>query len=205
MSLNPIDSPGAYIDIRVGGRSFPGPIVKGGIRGLKNTHEWSTVRPIAGTGWTQMDKGRPPIKGIEVEIALDAPSDARRAAAWEAHYKFVVFIRGKKPPLISKPPALAVTGAPFKDAGVLAVVYAGHDTPIFDTGRLFVVYRFDEATKSTIIPIGPPEAAILDETNPQPKTIQEGLLVANAEATTGIAVPFDVMAARYPGIGAVGQ
>ena len=207
MALSPINNPGAYLDLRVGGRSFPGKIVKGGVRGLGNEEEWSTVRPIAGSGWVQNHKGRQPVKGIEIEVSLDAATKEEADARWQAHYKFVVFIRGKKPPLPFKPPALEATGAPFKGSGVLKVVYRGHVEPIFDTGPNRVIYKFDEATKSTPIAVGPPEAAILAEDNPRPRSLQEAALAAAAATSFGTAPgapTFATISERYPGVGAVG-
>lgn len=207
MSLSPITSPGAYTDIEIGGRRFPGTIVKGGIRGLKSVEEWSTVRPIAGSGWVQNHKGRQPIKGIEIEISLDASTRDLKDAAWKTHYQFIVFIRGKKPPLPFRPPALQVTGAQFAGAGVRSLVYAGHDEPIWDTGPIRVIYRFDEATKSTPLAIGPPEPAILDESNPNPVTQQE-IALTNAVQTTfgdvGTPPSNATISERYPGVGAAG-
>lgn len=207
MPLSPIQNPGAYIDIELGGRTFPGTIIKGGIRGLKSVEEWTTTRPIAGSGWVQHHKGRQPIKGIEIEVSLDASNDALKDAAWKAHYQFVLFIRGRKPPLPFKPPALQISGAPFRGAGVIALVYAGHDEPIWDTGPIRVVYRFDEATKSTSFPIETPEPAILDETNPSPKTFQETALVQAVQTSfgdVGTSPSFATISERYPGVGAAG-
>lgn len=208
MSLSPNRNRAAYVEIYVGGRALPGPIVKGGIRGLKSVEEWSTVRPIAGSGYVQNHKGRQPIKGIEVEISLDRRTLDESDEAWVAHYKFLVFIRGKKPPLPARPPALAVTSAPFYGAGVRSVVYAGHVEPVWDTGPNRVIYIFDEATKSTPIAVGPPEAAILDESNPRPKSMQETAFVAAVQTsfgTTGTPPTAATISERYPGIGAVGQ
>lgn len=207
MPLNPIDNPGAFLEIEIGGQPLPGPIAKGGLRGLESAEEWQKTRPIAGTGWIQNHKGRVPIEGIEIEVILDAKTKSEAAVLWNRHYKFVVHIRGRKPPLPFKPPALAVRGAPFAGAGVLALVYRGHKEPIFDTGQNRVVYKFDEATKSTPIAVGPPEAAILSDTNPSPKSFQEGALAAAAATSFGDgagAPTYATLSERYPGIGAAG-
>lgn len=207
MPVNPIDNPGAYLEIEIGGRALPGPIAKGGLRGLESAEEWQKTRPIAGTGWVQNHKGRIPIEGIEIEVILDASNKDEARALWQQHYKFVVFIRGKKPPLPFKPPALQVRGAPFAGAGVLALVYRGHKEPIFDTGQNRVVYKFDEATHSTPIAVGPPEPAILSDTNPSPKSLQETALAAAAATSFGDgagAPSASTLSERYPGIGAVG-
>lgn len=207
MPVNPVDNRGYYLNILVGGRPFPGQIVKGGIRGLGNTEEWTIVRAIAGTGWVQNHKGRKPIEGIEVEVSLDGPNPDAVRAAWQAHYAFVVFIRGAAPPKYSKPKALQITGTPFRGAGVNALVYASHVEPVFDTGSNRVVYKFNEHTKSIPIPIGPPEPAILNETDPTPKTEQEIALRDAVVATRGAdgpPPPVSEISSRYPGVGAVG-
>lgn len=183
MPANPIRTPSYYKTVEIGGRVTPGELIA--IRNLKSTEEWTTVRPIAGTGYTQTHKGRVPVKGIEVEVCLNARDDAGVAAAWTAHYAFVKHVRGKAPPLISRPRAMVVNNTSFIDVGVRSVVYAGHQAGIFTIGKNTVVYVFDEATKSTLAPVGPPEPAVLNETNPNPTTLQGAALVDIVQTTRG--------------------
>lgn len=186
--VDPIHNPGFYSDPEIGGRPLPGKLID--VRGLKSVEEWTTVRPIAGTGWTQTHKGRLPIKGIEIEVSLNAKDDAGVAAAYLEHYAYVMFLRGgKPPPVYSKPPAFVVTYTPFRDVGIQKLVYAGHTAAMFTVGKNIVIYTFDEATKAKLIPIGPPEAAILNETNPNPVTVQGEALVAMVTATRGAQDP----------------
>lgn len=205
--IDPITHPGYYLNPLLGGKPFPGPIVKNGIRGLKNAEGWTIVRAIAGQGWVANHTGRKPIEGIEVEISLNAADDEEVSRVWRLHYDFVVFIRGKAPPLYSRPPSLAVTSTPFNAAGVRAVNYVSHTEPIFDVGVNSVIYTFNETAKSTIVPIGPPEAAILNETNPNPVTQGEINLANAVAATHGPGSPndsppsFATLSERYPGIG----
>lgn len=204
MPVNPVDNRGYYLNLEVGGRRFPGAIVREGVEGLGNTEDWSIVRAIAGTGWQQQHKGRKPIEGIKVKCSLNAATPTLLKQAWIDHYQFVVHIRGAKPPKHVRPRALAATGTPFLGAGVKAVVYAGHTEPLFDTNALLVTYIFNEHTKATLIPIGPPEPAILNDTNPSPKTQQETALVNAVGSITGVPVPFTTLSERYPIIGAAG-
>ncbi len=206
MPLSPVTNPGAFLGIRVGGRAFPGRIVA--IRGLEDAIEWTTTRGITGSGWTQVCRGRVPIENIEIDCSFDARTRDEKDAAWKDHYRFVVFARGKKPPLPTKPPALEVYGAHFRAAGVISVVWKGMVEPIFNVGKNVATYRFKENAKSVAFPAEIPEPAILDETNPSPKSFQETALVAAANTSfgTGSGGPSAAtLSERYPGIGAVGQ
>lgn len=165
---NPIATPGYYGKILIGGRAPPGEIVD--IRIPEAPEEWVTTRPLTGTGWQQIHRGRQPVKAIEVEVSLNASDDDGVAAAYGDHYTFVVFVRGKPPPLPSKPPSLGVVHTPLKDVGVRSVVYVKHTPARFTVGKNSVVYTFDEATTFKLIPVGPPEAAVLNEFDPNPTT-----------------------------------
>lgn len=177
----PNATPGYYSKILVGGRAPPGEIVD--IRIPEAVEEWVTTRPLTGTGWQQIHRGRQPVKGIEIEVSLNAPSDEEVDIAYGAHYKFVVFIRGKAPPLQSKPPSLGVVHTPLKDVGVRAIVYVKHTAAKFTVGQNKVVYTFDEATTFKLIPVGPPEPAILNEFDPNPTTLN-GEALRDIVATT---------------------
>lgn len=205
MAIDPIRNLAAYRDIRVADRAFPGIILD--IRGLESTEEWTTTRAIASSNWTQVHRGRVPIDKIEIDIGLDGPSNDQSSAAWRAWYQFILYIRGGvKPPIPKKPPTLGIRGAMFAGAGVEKVVYMGHVEPIYRTSRNVGTIRFKEAAKSTPLPVEPPEPAILNETNPIPRTAAEAQLDAASRASFGDA-PADragVISERYPGVGAWG-
>lgn len=171
---SPITTPGYYSQALLGGRAPPGPIVK--LEIPPAVEEWVSTRPLTGTGYQQIWKGRKPIEGIQITVSFNAETDREVDQAYLDHYKYVVFIRGKKPPLPSKPPALGVTNTPLLDQGVRSVVYVSHTPAQFTTGKNEVTYTFNEKSDFKLIPVGPPEAAILNEFDPNPTTLAgEGL------------------------------
>lgn len=211
MPIDPITNPGAWKDILVGGRRFPGKILD--IRNLQSREEINIVRAVSAQGHTMTHRGRIPIgasgnaDNIEIDIGLDAAVMDQRSEAWREWYQFVVFVRGAAPPKPAKPPKLAVRGASFKGAGVLSIMYSGHNEPMFRTSKHMATILFKEGAKSTPWPAEEPEPAILDASNPTPRTAAETMLSAAAATSfgTGDGAPStSTLSERYPGIGSWG-
>jgi len=206
MAVDPITSPGCYLDIRLAGKRFPGAIQS--IEGLKNEEELVYQRPVAGTGATVVVRGRKPIESITVTVALHADSPGETSQAWQDHYAFVVFTRGKPPPLPMVKKPLGVTGTSFKDVGVKEVIYKAHTAGVFTVGKNVVQYIFGENAKSKTFAPDVPEPAILDAANPNPKTTQEIALAdaaSSAWSNDGTGPTGAEIVAQYSGVGQLGE
>ncbi len=202
MAPNPHDNPGYFNQVFFGGMQVPGTIVD--IRGLKSVEEWVTVRPIAGTGASKIHKGRLPIENIEVEYAINGytPDDEKTVLA--LHSKLILFMRGGSKE-IAKPKAMDVTNTSFKDVFVRKIVYKGHTAPVWRVGRWTAIVVVDEYQKAKTLTLAPPEAAILNETDPVPKTEGEIALRGAVTGVWDLQSPMDKpptgeqLSAMYPG------
>jgi hypothetical protein len=179
---NPIDNPGYYTSIQIGARFTPGRLVD--IQGLATAEEW-----IKNAGLTNIEtliwRKRPLIKGIKVVVGLDGPEDDDTRQAYKDWYSFIAYLKPGGNPN-AKPPSYAVTNSQFKGAFVKQVVYAGHVEPIFRVNQgILGELIFDEYRKPVPLPVGPPEAAKINDTNPNPRTEQEAVFTAAVARARG--------------------
>lgn len=174
---NPIQNRAYYTDVLIGGRPMPGFIIDGGIKGLKSAEEWmklNGIQNIEALVW----KKRPLIKGISVTICMTGETDEQTIAYYADWYPFISFLKPGGNPN-AKPPAYGVTNTQFKGAFVKQVVYAGHEEPIFSLMKpILATVFFDEYRKSQPLPVGAPEPAKINDTNPVPKSVAEAKFVA---------------------------
>jgi hypothetical protein len=167
---NPIENPSYYTTVVIGSRSTPGYLVD--ITGLATAEEWvkqNGIGNIEALVWRR----RPLVKGIKVICGLDGPDDEATIANWKAWYSFIAFLKPGGNPM-AKPPAYTVTNSQFKGAFIKQVVYAGHTEPIFRLDQAVIgEIVLDEYRKPIALPIGPPEAAVINDSDPKPKSAQE--------------------------------
>jgi hypothetical protein len=174
MAPNPIDNPTFYTDIKIGGRLVPGSLKD--VRGLKSAEEWLLQKGIGATGASTIWRGRPPIQGIEIEIALNGTTPAETRIIFDLYYAYIKFLKPKK---TAKPPAYVVRNTSFQAVFIDQVVYAGHTSPVFTVDApMTSIITINEFAKP--IPILPavPEAALLNSDTPAPKSVAEAKFAA---------------------------
>lgn len=202
MPPNPYDNPSYFNQVIFGGVAVPGTI--GDIRGLKSREEWTTVKPIAGTGASKIHKSRPPIENIEIDYSINGYTEADDKAILALHSKFILHMRGSAK-IYSKPRAMEVVNTSFKDVFVRQIVYKGHDAPVWRVSKWFATVIVDEYQKAKIAPVGPPEPAILSTTDPVAFTEGEKALERVGGEVWNIQSPADKaptgaeLSAMYPG------
>lgn len=180
---NPIQNPAYYTEILVGARKVPGRLVD--IQGLVSAEEW-----VKQAGLTNIEallwRKRPLIKGVKVVVGLDGPEDDDTIANFAAWYAFITYVKPGGNPN-AKPPAYTVTNTQFKGAFIKQIVYAGHTEPIFRVNQAILgELVFDEYRKPTPIPVGPPEPAKTNDTNPTPRSAQEAAFAAAVDRARGL-------------------
>ena len=175
---NPIQNPGYYTEILIGARRTPGRLVS--IEGLSSAEEWvkqAGLTNIEATIWRK----RPLITGIKITCGLDGPEESDTIQNYADWYSFIAYLKPGGNPN-AKPPAYTVTNSQFKGAFVKQVVYAGHQEPIYDLRQpIQGVIILNEYRKPAPIPVGPPEPAKTNDTNPSPRSSYEARFAAAAE------------------------
>ena len=203
MSLNPIDTPGAFRDILIAGRPFPGRIKD--IRGLELVIDWNNVKVPELLGWTSRWMGRKLADSIEVDVCYNAETQAQVKANYADHLAFRRHLLGGANPN-AKPPGLSVTCALFAAVFIKQIVVKKITSPIFRVGApIMVTFTFQDYAKGVPIVNAAPEAAKLTDGAPEPKTIAEQTFV-DAVAQLNAVQAADALSAsqiqtRYPGVG----
>lgn len=180
---NPIQNPGYYITVLIGGRQTPGYLVD--IEGLVTAEEWVKQNGI-GNVEALVWRRRPLIKGIKIKCGLDGATPDETIANYAAWYSYIKYLKPGGNPL-AKPPAYSVTNTQFRGAMIKQVVYAGHTEPIYRLNAPIVgEIILDEYRKPVALPVGPPEAAIVNDTNPSPRSAQEAAFAAAVTRARGM-------------------
>jgi hypothetical protein len=180
---NPIQNPAYYTTVIIGSRPTPGYLAN--IQGLATAEEWvkqNGIGNIEALVWRR----RPLVKGIKVICGLDGATPEETIAHFNALYSYIKYLKPGGNPM-AKPPAFTVTNSQFKGAMVKQVVYAGHTEPIFRLNEPIIgELILDEYRKPVALPIGPPEAAIINNTDPKPKSAQEAAFAAAVTRARGM-------------------
>lgn len=164
---NPIDDPGYFKDVLIGGRPVPGRIKD--ITGLESQEEWVQQMAPGINGATKIWRRRKLIEGIKIIIVLNADTEERVKTNFADYFDYIKHLKGGTS-VHKKPPAFDVTSTLFKSVFVRKVVYAGHTAPFPRVGPpIECVITVDEYAKGARIPIGPPEPAKIDDSTPQPQ------------------------------------